>query len=103
MEFCPAYISKHNSNRKKSIIFLMILNREGWHCLVVKKLSTLLKGITSKHDGGFCYLNCLHSFRLENKLKSHEKVCKNKDFYGIVMPSQRNNILQFNQYMKSEK
>ena len=57
----------------------MVLNREDWHCLVVKKLSPLLKGITSKLDGGFYCLNCLHSFRIENKLKSHEKVCKNKD------------------------
>ena len=40
-----------------------------------KKLSTLLHGIISKHKGDFCCLNCLHSFRTENKLKSHEKVC----------------------------
>ena len=48
-------------------------------------------------------MNCLHSFRTENKLKSHEKVCKNKDFCGIVMPSENNSILQFNQYMMSDK
>ena len=35
--------------------------------------------------GGFYCLNYLHSFRTENKLKSNEKVCKNKDFCGIVM------------------
>ena len=35
------YVSKHNSNRKKQLITLMIPNWEGWHCLVVKKLSTL--------------------------------------------------------------
>ena len=48
-------------------------------------------------------MNCIHSFRIENKLKSHEKVCKNKDFCGIVMPSEKDNILKFNQYMKSDK
>ena len=48
-------------------------------------------------------MNCLHSFRTENKLKSHEKVCKNKDFCGIVMPSEKDNILEFYQYMKSDK
>ena len=47
--------------------------------------------------------NCLHYFRTENKLKSHEKVCKNKDFYGIPMPSEKDYILKFNQYMKSNK
>ena len=48
-------------------------------------------------------MNCLHSFRTEDKLKSHEKVCKNKDFCGIVMPSEKDNILEFNQYVQSDK
>ena len=34
---------------------------------------------------------------------THEKVCKNKDFCGIVMPSEKVNILEFNQYMNSDK
>ena len=65
--------------------------KEGWQYLAVKKLSTLLRGITSKHDGDFYCLNCLHSFRTENKFRSHEKVCKNKDFWGIAMPIERDN------------
>ena len=68
-----------------------------------KKLSTLLHGITSKHKVNFYCLNCLHSFRTENKLKYHEKVCNNKDFCGIVVPSQKDIILEFNLYMKSNK
>ena len=48
-------------------------------------------------------MNCLHSFRTENKLKSREKVFKNKDFYGIVMLSLKDNILQFNRYIESDK
>ena len=68
----------------------------------MKKSSSFLRRINSK-KGDFYGLNCLHSFRTENKLKSHEKVCKNKDFYGIVMPSEKDNILEFNQYMKSDK
>ena len=54
-----------------------------------KKLSALLSRITSKHDGDFYCLNFLHSFRVENKLKSQEKVCKNKDFCGTIMPSEK--------------
>ena len=102
---CPAYISKSNSNCEKQMILLMIPNeeKEGWHYLAVKKLSTLLRGITSKHHGDFYCLNYLHSFRTEIKLKFHEKICKNKDFCGIIMPSEKNNILEFNQYMKSDK
>ena len=79
------------------------VEKESWHYLAVKNLSALLRGITSKHNGYFYCLNYLHSFRTENKLKSHEKVCKNKDFCGILMPSQKENILQFNQYIKSDK
>ena len=48
-------------------------------------------------------MNCLHSFKTENKLESHKKVCKNKDFFGIVMPSEKDKILEFNQYMKADK
>ena len=41
-------------------------------------------------------------FRTENKLKSHEKVCQNKDFCGVVMLSEKDDILEFNQYMKCQ-
>ena len=37
------------------------------------------------------------------QFKSHEKVCKNKDLCGIVMPLEKDNILEYNQYMKSDK
>ena len=53
----PAYVSKHQSDREKQVILLMIPNGEKhkaksgeqlFHYLVVKKLSALLRGITSK-------------------------------------------------------
>ena len=43
-----------------------------------KKLPALLYGITSEHKDDFYFLNCLRSFRAENKLKSQEKVCEIK-------------------------
>ena len=46
--------------------------KEGWHHLAVKKLSTLLRWVTLKHGNFYC-LNCLHSLRTENKLKSHQE------------------------------
>ena len=78
----PAYISNHNPTREKTIILLMIPNKEkeGCHYLAVKKIFTLLREITSKHNEDFYCFNCLHTFRTENKLKSHEKLCKNKVF-----------------------
>ena len=67
------------------MILLMIPNeeKEGWRYLVAKHLSVLLYRKTSKHHGDFYCLNCLHSFRTENKLKSHDKVCKHKDFVKL--------------------
>ena len=55
-----AYVSKHNSNREKQVIPLMIPNR-GWHSLTEKKLSALLIEVTSKHHGDSYCLNCLYS------------------------------------------
>ena len=82
----------------------MIPNREGLHFLAVKKLSQLLRGITSKYDSDFfSRLNCLHSFTTRKKLKSHKKVCENKDFGSVVMPSKDTKILEFNQYQESYK
>ena len=70
----PAYVSKNNSNCEKQAIFLMIQYGKGrWYYLLVKKLSALLRGITSKSNGDFYCLNCLHSFRTKNKLELHKR------------------------------
>ena len=34
---------------------------------------------------------------------SKKKVCENKDFCNVVMPSEDSKILEFNQYQKSDK
>ena len=81
----PAYVSKNNSNCEKQAIFLMIQHGKGrWYYLLVKKLSAVLTGITSKNNGDFYCLNCLHSFRIKNKLESHKRACENKDFYNVL-------------------
>ena len=49
-----------------------IKEKEGQHYLVVKQLSALLHGKTSKYKGDFYCFNCVDSFRADNKLKSHE-------------------------------
>ena len=48
-------------------------------------------------------MHWFHSFRTENKLKPHKKVCKNNDFCGVKILSEVDNISEFNQYMKSDK
>ena len=55
-----AYKSKYNLERESQVILLMITDGKKWHYLAVKSLSTLLKGITSKHKGDFYYLKCFH-------------------------------------------
>ena len=93
--------AKKDSDPEKQVILLNISNGEGWY-VAVKKLSGLFKGITSKHYGDFYCLNCLHSFRTENKLNHIKIVCENKDFCNVVLSSE-NTKKVFNQYQKSEK
>ena len=50
------------------------------------------------YHGDFYCLNCLHSFESGNKRKSHKKVCENKYFCNVVMPSKDTKILEFNRY-----
>ena len=47
-----------------------------WHYFAVKNLSALLRGITSKKNGDFYCLNCLHSFRTDNNLSLIKKCVK---------------------------
>ena len=79
----PAYLSKHNLSHKTQIIILMILNEEESNYLLVKKLSALLRGITSKHVGDFYCLNCLHSFRTKPQLEYHKEACEIKIFFTL--------------------
>ena len=81
----------------------MIPNRKGWYHLAVKKISASLGGTTSKNNRDFYCLNCLHSFRAKNKLELHKKLCENRNFYNVVMPSEDTKILEFNQNQKSDK
>ena len=79
----------------------MISNGENWHYLIVKNLSRLLRGITSNHD--FYCLNCFHSYRTNNKLDAHKKICENQDYCHVEMPPKDNNIIKYNQGGKSIK
>ena len=63
----PSYVWKHNSKcRKKQVMFLT----------------------NNKWNGDFYCLNCFYSFRIKNKPELHKIVCENKDFCGVVMPSE---------------
>ena len=70
-QILQAYISIHNSNREKQIFLLMIPNKKTGKITLFCRKKVLLRGITSKYHSDFFCLNCLNSFRTENKLKSH--------------------------------
>ena len=48
-------------------------------------------------------MNCFYSFRTDKKLKFHENVCKKKDFCELVVPSEKDHMLEFNHHMNSDK
>ena len=63
----------------------MISNAENWHYLVVKSLSGLLTGITSNHK------------------EAHKKICENRDYCSVEMPTKDNNVIKYNHGEKSIK
>ena len=81
----------------------MITKGKKWHYLVLKSLSALLRGTTSKYDGDFYCLNCFHSHSTKNKLEKHEKVCNDHDYCYVEIPSEYNKILKYNHGQKSMK
>ena len=89
--------------QESQIILLMISDGQKWHYLVVKNLSGLLIGITSTHKEDFYCLNCFHSYRTENKLEAHKKICENHDYCYVEMPTKNNNIIKDNHGEKSMK
>ena len=60
-----------------------------------KTFAALFRGITSKQEGDFYCLNCFCSYRIENKLKKHKKVCENHDYCFVEMPEEYNKILKY--------
>ena len=93
----------------------MITNGEQWHYIALKCVRTddgfnrpirsffwLFSGITANHHGDFYCLNCLHSFRTDNALKRHEKLCDNDDYRDVEMPT-KNKTLKYSHGEKSLK
>ena len=73
------------------------------HYVAVQKLPALLRKIKSKNNGDLYCFNCLHPFRTKNKLQLHKRVCENKDFCNAIMSLEDTQILELDQYKKSDK
>ena len=57
----------------------------------------------SGYNGDFYCLSCLHSFRTDDALKKHERLCDNHDYCHVKMPTEENKILKYNHGEKSLK
>ena len=65
-------------------------------------MSTLLGEITSNDNEDFYCLNCFHSYSIEKKLKKHERVCNDHDYY-VELPNEYSTILKYSHGEKSLK
>ena len=100
-----AFKSEDNRKPKNQAVLFMITDGEKWHYIALKKepfddgfihptktLPKLFRGIIANHDGGFYCLNFLHSFRTDNALKKHERLCENNNYCCVEMPTKFNII-----------
>ena len=79
----------------------MITGGEKSHYTAVTRLSGLLRGITSNHNGDFYCLNCFRTYTIKNKLEAHKKICENHEYCHVEMPNEDNKIIKYNQGEKS--
>ena len=84
IDILSLYQKKTKSVKNKSF-FLVIPYAKERNYLALKRLSPVLRETTSKHDGNFCCLNFLHSFKtIKNKLESY-KNCVKRKIFGILL------------------
>ena len=81
----------------------MITDGEKRHYLAIKSLSALLIVVKSNHYKDFYWLNCFHSYRTDNALKNHERLCNNHDYCHTEMLKKNAKILKYNHGEKSLK
>ena len=62
----------------------------------IRSLSWLFRGITRNNHGDFYCLGCLHSFRTDNALTKHERLCDKNYYCHVEMPTEDNNKLKYN-------
>ena len=48
-------------------------------------------------------MGSLHSFRADDALKKHGRICDNHDYYHVEMPTEDNNTIKYNPGEKSLK
>ena len=62
----------------------------------IRSLPRLFRGLAANNNGDFYCLSCLYSFRTDNALKRHERLCGNNDYCHVEMPTKDNKTLIYN-------
>ena len=89
--------SKYNRERENQVVLLMITNGEKLYYIAlesvrtddgfnrpIRSLSRSFRGITANHNGDFYCLNCFHSFKTDNALKKHERLCDKNEYCHVI-------------------
>ena len=98
------YKSKFNLTREHQVILLIISDDgEKWLYLCVKKLSALLRGISSNNNEDVYCMNSFKLFRTKSKFEIHKKMCENHDYCYVQMPNNENKILEYKDSQKSKR
>ena len=72
--------------------------------LVSRKKLSYYEELLKKNNGNYYCINCLHSFRIEGKLKLDKNVCKSHDYCNhdlVKMLKKDNNVFKYNHGEKS--
>ena len=93
----------------------MITDGKNWHYLALKSVGTpngyncpmrsfsrLFRGIASNNIGDYYCSERFHSYRTNNSLKKHERLCDKHDYCHLEMPDEDNKILKYNHGDKSD-
>ena len=96
-------VSKFNRTRRHKVVLLMITDSEKWHFTSAKIETRLFRGVFSKHHNDYYCFDCRQSYRTDNALKRHERLCLNNKDCHVKLPFKNKNILKYEKYLRSTK
>ena len=73
----------NNETEKWDYIALKSVRAADGFNRLIRSLSRLFREITANNNGDFYCLGCLHSFRTNNALKIHERLCDDNDYCHV--------------------
>ena len=84
--------SERNTNCKKKLNLLMIVDGKKRHYNAIKSISRLLKSLNATHKGEYHFcMNCLNGFRTESARDKHYEYCSSNGHVKVKMPIEKKN------------